>query len=404
MKTADPTLRKIALVVAGLDPSDADHLLAQLPVAAAQRVRDAVAELEAVDPAEQETAIAEFLAAEAAGDSWSACSPPHDSTAVELDDSLARKFAQEAHVARVGHGIARSDSSGDSAGSDADFPAEGSWARLKSVSGHLLGRCLARENAQTVAVVLAQLAPSQAAEALAELSLDAQTEVLRRLTQVRAPAPELLEEIGQALVTRLVFTAQDREAAPAGQAAVVAILAAASQTDRERWARHVPGARDERPVGFDDATRSDRAPALTASPRSPGAAEPSPRPTSESETLRAARRPAPDRPPEDDQPSSAIRGLADLLTWDDRELSRLVAQAEPWAVVLALAGAAPEVATRWLARMPIAEARQIQRQLTQLGPWRLADAEEAERHLVSTARRLRRAPRRDLNSSVCEEN
>jgi flagellar motor switch protein FliG len=66
----------------------------------------------------------------------------------------------------------------------------------------------------------------------------------------------------------------------------------------------------------------------------------------------------------------------------------LVTHVDPWLFALALAGAQPTVARRWMERLGPIAARDVQRQLTQLGPWRLSDAVEAENRLVRIVREL----------------
>jgi flagellar motor switch protein FliG len=80
--------------------------------------------------------------------------------------------------------------------------------------------------------------------------------------------------------------------------------------------------------------------------------------------------------------------LTDLARLDESTLANLVTRADPWLFALALAGAEPSVARRWMERLGPTSARDIQRQLTQLGPWRLSDAVEAEKRLVRLAREL----------------
>ncbi len=91
---------------------------------------------------------------------------------------------------------------------------------------------------------------------------------------------------------------------------------------------------------------------------------------------------------------AGIDSLADLARLDESTLATLVNEVDPWLFALALAGAAPAVARRWMERLGPDVARDVQRQLTLLGPWRLSDAIEAERRLVRVARGLVREPSR----------
>lgn len=503
-RTGEARLRKIALVVAGLEPADAERLFAQLPHDSIQRVRAAIDQLEVIDPAEQEAAIADFLGGWNGVD-WR--SPPlsdsatnvstcddarvdqatadsrslHDSNGVELDDSLARQFANRTS-ARTSPGR---PTTGECLPGNLPLETEAFdvWARLRSVSGRTLGRCLARENPQTIAVVLAQLPPQQAAESIAELSGESQTEVLRRLAQVHTPDPELLDEIGAAIVARLTLLSHESSAQPAGRAALAAILSAAAPSDRDRWSRQagmpaptcspssafsavanskptalpiVPGPSE--PMRQAEISTTRRATTLSSDSLSPTAIPTRQREAAESATRETGctstsqplagglllSRLSPDREPKSesvsrsaeaassivahptatshadvaairwergvdiedcsgidlnassidtDERCSSLESLADLLTWTDHDLAKLVAAADPWVLALALAGAAPEVARGWFARLPELAARETRGRLHRLGPWRLDDAAEAERRLVATACQLLRVSR-----------
>ncbi|MFO0817289.1 MAG: FliG C-terminal domain-containing protein [Pirellulales bacterium] len=490
-RTSESMLRKVALVVAGLAPDDAESLLAQLPQEAVQQVRDAVEQLDAIDPAEQESAIADFLGGWN-GVAWRTparddASPSlassdlapvefttanrrslDDSNGVELDDSLARQFADRtAAVSHVGRSTTEESLTTRVSLESEPFDV---WSRLRSVSGRALGRCLARENPQTIAVVLAQLPPQQAAESIAELNGDSQTEVLRRLAQVHTPDPELLDEIGAAIIARLALLSHENGAQPAGRAALAAILSAAPPQDRDRWSRQagIPSPAVNNPQRHAGTSAlKPMSPAAAAIPASRvRRGEPQPPHTgpaagsglatssilasggrdadilaaTEDDPLHstlpphlesksshsthrrisfektAPRRVDPARiaadhrismssgtsaardqeqsegsestPINGGEPLSSLKSLEDLLSWSDHDLAKLVAAVDPWVFVLAIAGAAPQVASGWFSRLPNLAARELRGRLHQLGPWRLDDAVEAERRLIATARKL----------------
>ncbi|MFO0869832.1 MAG: FliG C-terminal domain-containing protein [Pirellulales bacterium] len=410
---SDDNLRKIALVVASLEADAAAALLTQFPEPLARRVRQAVAEGGDFDPVEQQLAIADFLRQTSRPPAWDSTSPAHDSAAVELDDGLARQFATAAEDGAVAprddaHELQPENLQREVPG-DMSGPHE-VWQQLREVASCQLGACLDREHPQTIAVVLAKLPPAHAANVLAELSPDLQAEALRRLETVRLPATEVLDEIGRTLLERCAQREAEQRQRRAGEEAVAAILSAARDADRARWSRQIHG--EITPI----ATRLP----IDSSPHSHSRTGDSPLPCSDSDAIEPEEFPrrngpvvAPtviplDSPEEngiaqemgessqartgDDPPSAAnTPGLASLLAWSDRELARLMAVADPWAVVLALAGTTPDVAQAWLARLPAAEARRVAHFLTQLGPWRLSDAVQAERDLLVVAGRLRRS-------------
>ena len=62
-----------------------------------------------------------------------------------------------------------------------------------------LARGLAHEHAQTICLVMAHLPPRQAADLLQRLPPARQAEVLRRLGQLETAAPEVMQDLGEAL-------------------------------------------------------------------------------------------------------------------------------------------------------------------------------------------------------------
>lgn len=429
MTPNDLTLRKIALVLVGLEPADADRLLAQFPSAQAEQVRRAVESLGEISRDEQEAAILEFLESRARAERAAAAHPTaadaplHDSAAVELDAGLARQFASAARadetsgraptsartagmshhgrrpIARESERSAPATSSPGSAESSSE---SSSWQRICSLDAASLGKCLVRENPQTIAAVLASLPNTLAAQTLASLPEVHQPEVLRRLTHARPLGADLLEDIAAGLLAACTASSTDASRTDSSESAAAAILAAADLDQRRRWRHFVPELRRVERMMDDDEERSADGDAATipigrrrnsdpsTSPRAArslgDASEAPARSSRVSARLRRTRESA--APVVPAPTAAAFTSLADLLELPETDLVLLLASSDPWAVALALAGAAPETAAQWMQRMPELDAREIQSQLTRLGPWRLADAAAAERQLLATANRL----------------
>src|SRR5881392_2229754 len=86
MQSCQPTLRKAAILIASLDEPTARRLLEQMGPEQAARVRQAVEELDDIDPAEERRVIEEFCRV-------TPMVPKAAPAGIELDGSLAAKLS-----------------------------------------------------------------------------------------------------------------------------------------------------------------------------------------------------------------------------------------------------------------------------------------------------------------------
>ncbi|MEN6493500.1 MAG: FliG C-terminal domain-containing protein [Thermoguttaceae bacterium] len=309
-------IRKAAILIASLDQTSADRLLDQMDVRQAQQVRQAVFELGDVDPAEQKQIIDEFFR-------LGPLIPPQQHPGIELDAGLAQKIAA---------GAAYAAAEGRPSAADENRP----FRALQQAEDDKLAKILVTERPQTIALVLAHLAPEQASGVLARFPAALQVEVLRRLATLEEAQPEILQEVEQALTSRLSEQVQMQRRRVAGVSAVAAILEASGQQAGMQL--------------LDNLTIHDRSLAEKLGP----------------ERIE----------------------FAQLVSFDDRSLEAILGAAEPDVVELALVGAPPALIDRILRFLPEAEAQQVRRQLDHPGPTRLSDVEEARQRLAELARRL----------------
>jgi flagellar motor switch protein FliG len=352
-----PTLRKAAILVASLDTTSADALLEEMEPEEAARVRRAVLELGDVDPAEQQQIMNDFLRR-----------PPHgapaDASAVELDPSLAARLRAPRAEAEAPHGAA---------------PAA-SFAFLQPLETAELARVLVREHPQTIAIVISHLPPARAADVLRRLPASRQSETLMRVARLGRLAPDVVQDIEQALRAVLEDQPALEPVAPRGVAAIAAILQAASGTERQTLladlsrqdpalAQHF-GHRFPSPL-TPDAEARDAVPVIPAN-------DALPRPV--------------DRPGTADPSAPTVRPpallFADLEQLEDAALAHVLHHSSPATAILALAGASPPFVTRILGQLPAREATQLQRKMQQLGPLRLDDIERAQLRLADVAQQL----------------
>lgn len=308
-------IRKAAILIASLDQASADRLLDQMDPRQSQQVRRAVFELGDIDPAEQKQIIDEFFR-------LGPLLPQKQHPGIELDAGLAKKLAG-------GEGYAAAETRPSH---DENRP----FQALQQAEDDKLAKLLITERPQTIALVLAHLAPEQSSGVLARFPAALQVEVLRRLANLEEAQPEILQEVEQALAARLSEQVQMQRRRVAGVSAVAAILEASGQHAGMQL--------------LDNLTIHDRS---------------------------LAEKLGPER-----------MAFSELVAFDDRSLEAILGAAEPDVVELALVGAPPALIDRILRLLPEAEALQVRRQLDHPGPTRLSDVEEARQRLAELARRL----------------
>lgn len=327
MKDSHDQLRKAALLIRSVDGDTAAALLAQLSPEEAVAVREAMRSLGPIDSDEQASLVDEL----------------------RLSSSSAMK--------RLDHGVELSLSSamnGDGAHAAANVP---SVAPLAATSGkrfeflenapiRSLVPYLAREHAQTVAVVLSHLEPSRAAAVLAELPQQRQADVLERLSTLGETDAETVRVLEHELGTWMQQRAEGSGSRARSKDAVASILSAADAKTRERLVTNLrsqstalaeqllpkqtaqANTPNRRTVGEPQATKSAHGPD-TYQVISQRIAAPRPLPR--------ALRPAP--------PAKSI-AFDDLVYLDGRSLARLLQAADPNVLALALAGSREELVDR----------------------------------------------------------
>jgi flagellar motor switch protein FliG len=382
MANTSVNLRKAAVLLQSLDAATAAAMMAQLSPAEAAALREAMRALGQVDAEEQADVAAEFrrvtpLAAESAADG------------VKLEFTAPYKGLEHAppHSEQNPAAIKR-------------------FEFLERAPVATLAPYLAREHAQTIAVVLSHLRPERAAALLAAFSGRQQADVVDRLAALGDTDPESVTVVEHELAAWLEKRSRQRPTAPGRNGAAASILAAADALTRNGILANVK------------AHKAKLAERLTASPmvhNAPEAMKNSHRTIQQKPISTTWRAPSPPtqtlpprpallaRPTERPMPSAAagVPVLAPPLSIEfdqltelsDRILAEVIRAIDPGLLVLALAGAREELIERICRQMPQRMARGFQRQLRQLGPTRLSDVEAAQR-AVALAASQRLAPRR----------
>ncbi len=332
MSPPDQGIRKAAVLLDSLGQKAADALLRTLSREQAGRMRQAVIDLGKIDAAERRRVLEEFYRLGAANPAGQ--SPDATSGGVELSGRLAELAARGKLSGRASQETS----------SPADSPRP--FQFLEEAEADKLARLLAAERPQTIALVLAHLAPQQAGNVLVRFSPALMADVVRRLIDLEETEPEILKEVEAALQSRFLQQVCRQRQRVAGLGAMVSILHAA---DRRSAARIL-----------DNLATFDQALADRLGPR-----------------------PVP------------FEALARL---DHENLTRLVQAAGAGLLQTALLGARPELAERYLRACTPEQKQRILNQLEHPGPFRLGDVELARQRFVEIARQLALAGRIELPS------
>jgi flagellar motor switch protein FliG len=199
MSTTLTSLRRAALVVASLDPREADSLLEQFPERQAGLLRRVMAELGEIDEHEQQEALREFLAPVRRG-----------------SQSPAGQASDRQTLSPRGE------------------PRGAAFRFLEQAAGESVLPFLAQEHPQTIAVVVSRLAPERAAGVLAGLAPQVIADVLNRLGDLDEADPDAVRDVELGLESRFQEQARAAQRRAAGAAMVEAILQAASPTMRRK--------------------------------------------------------------------------------------------------------------------------------------------------------------------------
>jgi flagellar motor switch protein FliG len=359
MSTQAPAtaLRKVALVLASLDAEAADALIDRMSLERAKQVRQALLELQQIDPSEQAAVVSEFLRQGQAA-------RQADLAGVEIEAGLAKRLelpeTASDEVQQMEKMSSRSDLSvlprvNDPSGPDKDTEL---FSFLHRFDADELAAELEHERPQTLAVLISYLPAERSADLLSRLSSATRAEVLRRVAELGDLDPQMVSEVHQALHNRLSQPAVSLRPRRRGAEAVATILDAADDHARDRILESLAA----------------HQPALAARFAPPA-----------------------------DEPTLTFDELARL---PELAIAKVFAECDSHVLTLALAGAHPTFARRVCEQLPTREGRQLRRQLDSLGPLRLSDVERAQQDIVEVARRLHAAgrielrPRRGLSLTI----
>jgi flagellar motor switch protein FliG len=361
----DPNLRKAAVLLRSMDADTAAMMLAHLSSEEATTLRSALRSLGRVEADEQDELLHELRQQRPAKNS-------------SITDTRRDVELSLSSLDRDTYGEPTEHRSSTKRPTRFEF--------LENAPTSALVPFLAREHAQTIAVVLSHLAPERAAAVLAALPAKVQSETIERLSSIGDTDPESISVVERELEAWVVKRDNARGSNGGRRDTMAAILAAADAKSRNKILSSLQNQNTELAEQF-----------------LPKQREPVPRPKKETtqwtsviEARIPRRQPA--MPAPRIEPSLPHIAFDDLIRLDSRALAAVLRDADPNVLALALAGSRDEMVDRICQQMPKRTARNFRRELRRLGPTRLSDVEAAQRAVARIAAR-QLAPKLPLTMS-----
>ncbi len=310
-------LRKAAVLLVSLDPEMSALVLGQMDRPLVEQVTLEIARLEEVTREERDKVLEEFnalCAAQAMVDQGGV------QTAREL---LMRSGKPEEEVTGILEILGQAKKAAP-------------FAFLsKAESGNLLA-FLQTEHPQTIALILAHIAPQQSAEILAGLPAKKQLDVVKRLATMENTSPEVVKEVEKALEKKLSAVISSDAHELGGVESVANML---NLTDRGTERGILESLEEENPELVDQIRRH-------------------------------------------------MFVFEDILRVDDRGVQNIMKEIDNEQLALALKTATPELKDKFLRNMSKRASEMIREEMEYMGPVRLADVEAAQQAIVDVVRRL----------------
>jgi flagellar motor switch protein FliG len=356
MTNMDPNLRKAAVLLRSMDSDTAAVMLAHLSPDEASALRRAMRTLGAVEPDEQDELLNE-LRRQRPRNNTSANNSAND---VEL--ALTSSFDRDTYSEPVENRSTTKRST--------------RFEFLESAPTSALVPYLAREHAQTIAVVLSHLAPQRAAAVLGALPPKVQADAIERLSSIGETDPDSVSVVERELEAWVKKRESTRGASGGRRDTMSFILAAADAKSRNKILSCLQNQNIELADQFLPKHRAQK-PLPPKKEPARGADIP---------FCQSPPRPMRTSPPRLQPPLPHI-AFDDLIHLDSRALAAVLREADANVLALALAGSGEEMVDRICEQMPKRTARLFRRELRRLGPTRLSDVEAAQRAVAQIAAR-----------------
>ena len=206
----------------------------------------------------------------------------------------------------------------------------------RKADAHQLLNVITYEHPQTIAMILCYLQPEKAAQVMAELPEETQSEVAYRIATMSTTSPMVIKEIEKVLESKLSSVVRTEMTTLGGVETLVDIL---NQVDRTTE-RNITESLER-----EDAELADRV-------------------------------------------KSSMFVFEDIITLDDVAIQRILREVDGKELALALKGCSDEVANAVYRNQSKRAAAALKEDMEFLGPVRLMDVEKAQQNIVGIIRRL----------------
>lgn len=210
------------------------------------------------------------------------------------------------------------------------------FVKLKATDSRLLGNFIRNEHPQTIAVILAHLDPSKAADVIRTFPENLQYEVVLRIGTLEQVPPAVIHEIDQALAEEVISVGETNGRSVGGIQAVAELL------------NHFDKATEEMLLERLEEYKSEMA----------------------------------------DQVRQLMFVFEDLNSIEDRGIRTILKEVSNEDLTLALKTASEGLKAKILSNVSERAAAMIQEDLEVMGPVRLSDVERAQQNITRVARRL----------------
>ncbi len=207
---------------------------------------------------------------------------------------------------------------------------------LKNIDSKQLVGFIQNEHPQTIALILTQLTPQQAAAVLSELPAELQAEVALRIATMEKISPDILKEIESTLEAHFQESAEGDLSVSGGAKTMAEIL------------NLIESAAEKNILQSLEAENPDLAAEI----------------------------------------KNMMFVFDDLILLDDRSIQRLLKEVETKDLSIALKAASEEVKTKVYSNVSERVAVMIKEEMEFMGPMRLSDVEAAQQRVVEAVRRL----------------
>lgn len=310
-------VQKAAILFITLGPDASSGILKKLPEADIQKITYEIANITSVTPEQREEILNEFLQINKARDYI--IEGGMDYAKQLLSKALGTQRASEI-LDKVSEATAQYRP----------------FAIARKADAHQLFNVIVSEQPQTIALILCYLQPDKAAQVMAELPEETQSEVAYRIATMNNTSPMVIKEIESVLEGKLSSVVRTEMTTIGGVETLVGIL---NQVDRTTEKNITEGLERE------DAELADKV-------------------------------------------KSSMFVFEDIVSLDDVSIQRILREVEASDLALALKGCSDEVAECIYRNQSKRAAASLKEDMEFLGPVRLMDVEKSQQKIVSVIRRL----------------